>query len=84
MSIRVDVSPPEITCIVDARELVCPLPVLKSQRQLRSMQSGELLQLLTTDPASARDVPDFCREAGHTLVSQEQDATGYIFVIRKT
>ena len=78
-----DALPPESDYTVDARELVCPLPVLKAQRQLRQMETGSILILLATDPASARDVPDFCREAGYDLLSQTEDHGVYRFHIRK-
>jgi tRNA 2-thiouridine synthesizing protein A len=55
---------------VDARGLLCPLPVLRARRRLLAMAPGERLRLLTDDPAAAVDVPHFCAEAGHTLLAE--------------
>ncbi len=50
---------------VDARGLLCPLPVLRARKRLLAMAPGQVLRLLATDPAAAVDVPHFCAEAGH-------------------
>ena len=68
---------------LDASGLLCPLPVLKARKRLISMPRGQVLKVIATDPMSAIDMPHFCGEAGHTLVSQEQDGGTYIFRIRR-
>jgi tRNA 2-thiouridine synthesizing protein A len=50
---------------IDARGLLCPLPVLRARRGLRGLPEGALVRLLADDPAAAVDVPHFCAEAGH-------------------
>lgn len=50
---------------IDARGLLCPLPVLKARRGLLGLPEGALLRLLADDPAAVLDVPHFCAEAGH-------------------
>lgn len=68
---------------LDASGLGCPLPVLRAQKMLRSMQAGEVLELLSTDQISLKEVPLFCEQTGHTLVSSEEDADGLLrFLIR--
>ena len=44
---------------LDATGLKCPMPVLRARRSLKAMASGQVLELLADDPASARDVPAF-------------------------
>ncbi len=65
---------------IDAIGLLCPLPVLKARKRLKSMAEGGVLRLLTTDPAARIDVPHFCKEAGHELIGSEPtgDATAYL------
>ncbi|AZV80427.1 preprotein translocase subunit TatB [Parasedimentitalea marina] len=73
----------EISEIVDAIGLLCPLPVLKLRKRLKSLQQGVILQLLADDPAAVIDVPHFCSESGHTLV-QITEADGHqIYLVRK-
>jgi len=68
---------------LDARGLLCPLPVLKARKRLQGMQSGQVLRIVATDPAAVIDVPHFCTEAGHAFLgaSEVQDAQAYL--IRK-
>ncbi|MDC1198799.1 sulfurtransferase TusA family protein [bacterium] len=56
---------------LDARGLLCPLPVLKARKRLSALKAGESLRLLADDPAAVIDVPHFCAEQGHALVSEE-------------
>ena len=56
---------------LDARGLICPLPVLKAQRRLRLLAPGKVLRVIADDPAAVVDVPHFCAEAGHELLARE-------------
>ena len=57
---------------LDARGLMCPLPVLRARKALAAMSPGNLLRVLCTDPASAADFPAFCNTAGHTLAESDR------------
>jgi tRNA 2-thiouridine synthesizing protein A len=56
---------------LDARGLLCPLPVLKARKRLAPLAPGAVLRVLADDPAALVDIPHFCAEAGHDLVAQE-------------
>ena len=73
----------DVTEILDARGLLCPLPVLKARKRLKAMAPGALLQVEADDPAAIVDVPHFCAEAGHDLVDQRDEDGTQIYVIRK-
>lgn len=53
--------------VIDARGLLCPLPVLRLRKALLALAPGQHLRLIATDPMAAVDVPHFCAEAGHLL-----------------
>lgn len=53
---------------LDAIGLLCPLPVLKARKRLKSMTVGQVLRLEATDPAAVIDVPHFCAEQGHEFL----------------
>lgn len=55
---------------IDARGLLCPLPVLKARKRLSALPPGAVLRVLADDPAARIDMPHFCREAGHDLVGE--------------
>lgn len=69
--------------VLDARGLMCPLPVLRANRALRALEPGARLRLLTTDQASVADVRAFCRETGHELCGLSEEAGVFSFAIRR-
>ncbi|MET4103177.1 tRNA 2-thiouridine synthesizing protein A [Roseovarius sp. MBR-78] len=69
---------------LDARGLLCPLPVLKLRKRLKSLAVGEVIALWADDPAAVIDVPYFCAESGHALVSTSDEAGGQVYLIRKS
>jgi len=68
---------------VDAIGLLCPLPVLKAAKRLKSLAVGETLYLKADDPAAVVDVPHFCNEGGHELTSEEEFETYRVYGIKK-
>lgn len=59
---------------LDARRLLCPLPVIRAQDVIVTMQAGERLRVLATDPGVKNDIPAWCRINGHKVESMhEQD-----------
>lgn len=68
---------------LDIQGLICPLPVLKARKTLQSMSPGERLRVVTTDPVSVIDIPHFCHDAGHHLISETEEAGVYCFEIEK-
>lgn len=68
---------------LDCEAMRCPLPVLKARKRLLQMPEGAVLTVRATDPMAAIDMPHFCVEAGHTLISTAQDGAVQIYVIRR-
>lgn len=56
---------------LDTQGLICPEPVMMLHRVIRKAEGGEVIEILATDPATTRDIPNFCRHLGHELLSQE-------------
>ncbi|MEM7423668.1 MAG: sulfurtransferase TusA family protein [Pseudomonadota bacterium] len=68
---------------LDARGLLCPLPVLKARKQLSRMQPGAVLRVHADDPAARVDFPHFCTEQGHDLISEHELDDGVLaYLIR--
>ncbi len=68
---------------LDARGLLCPLPVLKARKRLGMFEAGQILRITTDDPAAVIDVPHFCAESGHHLAASEVGRKQSIFYIQK-
>lgn len=73
---------PKADLDVDAIGLLCPLPVLRAAKRLRSLAPGQVLRLETDDPAAVIDVPHFCNESGHVLLDQQAGENAHIWWIR--
>ncbi|MCC6199154.1 MAG: sulfurtransferase TusA family protein [Moraxellaceae bacterium] len=57
---------------IDARRLLCPLPVIRTQNAVRKLQKGDELLVIATDPGVMQDIPAWCRVHGHQVVSAEK------------
>ncbi len=68
---------------VDAAGLLCPLPVLKARKRLLAMAPGQVLRLVATDAMAAVDVPHFCAQAGHQVLSVTEDGAARVWLIRR-
>lgn len=69
--------------IYDLKGLNCPLPVLKTRKRLAGMLPGARLWVETTDPLATLDIPVFCNEDRHTLLSSEPAAGCHRFLIER-
>ena len=72
-----------MTEILDVRGLFCPLPVLKARKRLKTMYSGDLLQVHSDDPAAWIDVPHYCFESGNSLLKSTEQLDGSTFYLIK-
>lgn len=68
---------------LDASGLDCPLPLLKAKQQLNRMASGEVLEVLATDPGSQRDFVVFAQQSGNALLDSAERGEGFRYLIRK-
>ncbi|MEM9621514.1 MAG: sulfurtransferase TusA family protein [Pseudomonadota bacterium] len=66
---------------LDTRGLLCPLPVIRTQDQVKTMPSGTMLRVVATDPGTLQDIPAWCRVHGHEVKRAEEHADEYIFTI---
>lgn len=68
---------------LDVTGLLCPMPVLRARRVLDDMQTGDILVVTASDPASVQDMPAFCKMTGHTLHMARVEDGKYIYEIEK-
>ncbi len=61
---------------VDARGLNCPLPILRAKKALSTLQSGQVLKVVSTDPGSTRDFEAFSRQTGNELLKVDTTPPG--------
>ena len=68
---------------LDATGLNCPLPLLKAKQALNAMETGFVLEVVCTDPASVRDFQVFSQQSGHTLLHSLEAKGIYSYWLRK-
>lgn len=73
----------EANQILDARGMNCPLPILRTKKTLNTMQAGDTLKVVSTDPGSVKDMVAFCQQTGNTLLNSAQNGGDFEFFIRK-
>ena len=69
---------------LDASGLNCPLPILRAKKTLAGMESGQVLQVIATDPGSVKDFEAFARQTGNALLESTSDAGRFVYLIRKS
>lgn len=68
---------------LDARDLICPIPVLKARKALNSLPPGAVLEVLATDPAAPKDFAAFCEATGNRLLETGDRDGATLFRIKK-
>jgi tRNA 2-thiouridine synthesizing protein A len=68
---------------LDARNLSCPLPILRAKKSLSQMNSGQVLRIVATDKGAPNDFAEFCRKTGNELLSSTAQDGEFVFLIRR-
>jgi tRNA 2-thiouridine synthesizing protein A len=67
----------------DARNLNCPLPILRCKKSLSEINEHQVLKITATDPGSVKDFDAFCKQTGHVMTRRDEDDGVYTFYIKK-
>lgn len=73
----------EIKEHVDARGLSCPLPIVRTAQAVKGLASGDLVEVLATDPGSLKDFAAWSKSTGNEIVEQGEEGGVYRFVLRR-
>lgn len=68
---------------LDVRGLVCPLPILRTKKQLVNMKSGKILKIVATDPGAVIDFQVFAEQTGHQLLNSTETDGELLFFLQK-
>lgn len=72
-----------ISAQLDLKGLSCPLPIIKTAKAMKGLASGDLVEVLATDPGSVKDFAAWARTTGNELLESSQFGNVFRFVIRK-
>lgn len=73
----------QIDATLDAKGLSCPMPLLKTKKEMGKLSSGQVLEVLGTDPGSRNDMPGWCEKSGHEFLGEKVDDGFIRFYIKK-
>jgi tRNA 2-thiouridine synthesizing protein A len=68
---------------VDARGLACPMPIVQTAQLIKTVPSGDLIEVLATDAGSVKDFAAWSRATGNALLDQSNEDGVYHFTIRR-
>ncbi len=69
--------------VLDTKGLNCPMPVLKTKKALDAIESGQVLEVVATDPGAKSDIPALLQRLGHELMNVEEEGGVMSFFIKK-
>lgn len=67
--------------ILNARRLLCPLPVIRTQDKIKQLVPGDQLEVICTDPGVMQDIPAWCRINGHKVLETHSSEYEYTIII---
>lgn len=70
------------TIELDARRLLCPMPVIRVQECIKKLKADDILRVTVTDPGALHDVPAWCRIHGHEFLGSQQKEYEMIIEIK--
>ncbi|RJX40143.1 sulfurtransferase TusA family protein [Paenibacillus pinisoli] len=69
--------------VVDTKGLACPMPIVKAKKALDSMETGQIMKVLSTDKGSLNDFQAWVRGTKHELVQHEEKDGVFTFYVKK-
>ncbi len=69
---------------LDCKGLSCPMPIIKLSKAMKGLESGQVLQMIGTDPGSKTDIPAWCEKTGNEFLSMEEADGESKFYIKKS
>lgn len=69
----------KVAAVLDTKGLSCPMPLLRTKKEMSKLKSGEILHIMGTDPGSRNDIPGWCERSGHEFLGlkDEEGFTNY-------
>jgi TusA-related sulfurtransferase len=69
--------------LLDCVGLYCPEPVFRTRLELDKMAAGDVLEVISDDPAAEADIKSLIKRLGHKLIKIEREDTALRFTIQK-
>jgi tRNA 2-thiouridine synthesizing protein A len=73
----------DVAKVLDAKGLSCPMPLLRTKKEIGKIEAGQILQIDGTDPGSRNDIPGWCSRAGHEYLGEKEESGYMSFFVQK-
>ena len=70
--------------VVDCSGMLCPMPVVKTSKAIKTLEVGQILKMVATDPGAPPDMEAWSRQTGHELLRSMQEAGKFVFFFRRS
>ncbi|GAB2693395.1 sulfurtransferase TusA family protein [Paenibacillus thermoaerophilus] len=72
-----------VDIVVDAKGLACPMPIVKAKKAMDTLQSGQIMEWLTTDKGSMKDFQAWIKQTNHELLEAKEGNGVFTFIVKK-
>jgi len=69
--------------VVDARGSFCPGPLMELVKTIKDAEVGKVIEVLSSDASSAKDIPEWVEKAGHGLIGVVQEDSYWRIIVKK-
>jgi Predicted redox protein, regulator of disulfide bond formation len=73
-----------ISKTLDASGLSCPLPIVKTKKEMDGLSSGQILEIISTDPGTKNDMAAWCKRTGNELMESAEQGGKFQFYVKKS
>lgn len=73
----------EADMVLDCSGMLCPIPVVKTQKAIMEIESGQILKMISTDPGAPPDMVAWSKQTGNEMLVNTEEDGNYIFFFRK-
>jgi tRNA 2-thiouridine synthesizing protein A len=69
--------------LIDLKGLLCPMPVVKMAKEIKTIEMGQVIEAHASDPGVLADIPAWCKSTGNEMVSMEKKDKVFVFQVRR-
>ncbi|TDL78846.1 sulfurtransferase TusA family protein [Peribacillus frigoritolerans] len=69
--------------VLDAKGLACPMPIVKTKKAMNELETGQILEVLTTDKGAKNDLTAWAASTGNEMVDMKEEDNVFVFYIKK-
>lgn len=73
----------KVTSTLDTSGKCCPMPMVETNKAIKSLSSGDVLEIIATDPGTRNDIPSWCQRTGNKLLDSREDGKVYRYYVSK-